>query len=118
MDYWEVRTLAKQYLIPHNYANNGRVFNMFHKKDLVKALIWFIPISVLIFKLPIQFNTKLFWEIIVAFPPAMAILAGYACWIGYILQFSKNRRIYISVRKGDHSVLVYQKFKGKASNQE
>lgn len=107
--------MAKQYLIPHNYSNNGRVFNLFHKKDLAKALIWFVPVSVLIFKLPMGFNTKLFWEVMIAFPPAMAILAGYACWVGYIMQFLKNRRVYYNTRKGENAVFCYQRLKEKTT---
>lgn len=103
--------MARHYLIPHNYSNNGRVFNLFHKKDLAKALIWFVPVSVLIFKLPMGFNTKLFWEVMIAFPPAMAILAGYACWVGYIMQFLKNRRVYYNTRKGETAAFCYQKLK-------
>ena len=103
--------MAKTYFIPHNYHNNGRVFNMFHKKDLIRAIIWWLPVTILVFSLPLSFNTKLVLEIILAFPPALAILAGYSNLIYYMVRFSKNRRIYYKTRRGDKHVFYYQKAK-------
>ena len=103
--------MPKTYLIPHNFTNNGRVFNMFHKRDLIKALLWFIPVTALLFHLPVRLNTKLFCEIIFVFPPVIAILAGYANWIYHIVRFMQNRRVYYHVKEDNGHVFAYQRLK-------
>ena len=73
--------MSKIYRIPHNYTNNGRVFNMFKKRDLKRALIWAAPVTFIIFNLPLSFVSKFSWSIIIVIPPAIAILASYADWL-------------------------------------
>lgn len=105
--------MGKFYLIPHNYKNNGRVFNMFDKKKLTLALVWFIPVVLAIFNLPLSLEDKIFWTILIGFPPAIAILAGYGDLIKYFIIFMRNRRLYYDVKRGGSDEFVYIQYKNK-----
>ena len=102
----------RQYIIPHNYKDNGRVFNMFEQKAFIKALCVFIPISFLVMKLPLTLNVKLFCEILIAFPPTIAILFGFSDWLVWILHHTFTKRIYIY--GGGHLAFSFSKTYAKA----
>jgi len=85
----------KQYIIPHNYKDNGRIFNMFQPKAFMQAIFVFFPLSYIIMNLPFSLNMKLFLVILFAGPPTFAILFGYAEWLGWIIHYSRNKKIYI-----------------------
>jgi hypothetical protein len=84
----------KQYIIPHNYKDNGRVLNLFPAKQLTRALIVAVPLTLLIFNLPLALNAKLFCEVFFVTPPVFAILMGYADWLVWGWRFLGLRKIF------------------------
>ncbi len=103
--------MAKSFLIPHNYTNNGRIFNMFDKKKLTWAVLWFIPSTVAMFFLPLKIEDIIFWWVLISPPPAIAILAGYGDYIRYFILFMANRRIYYDVKRRDANGFLYLQYK-------
>lgn len=85
----------RQYIIPHNYKDNGRIFNMFQPKAFIQAVLIFIPLSFLIMKLPFSINVRLFCVVLFVFPPAFAVLFGYIDWLGWLMHHTLTKRIYI-----------------------
>lgn len=94
----------EDYIIPHNYKDNGRTFNLFDKQLFKAAMWWLIPSTVLLFNLPMKTEYKIFLWIILIVPPTIAILAGVGNWILYIVRYyTKFHRIYYSKIQGGGS---------------
>lgn len=84
-----------QYLIPHNFKNNGRIFNIIEKENLIKALICLIPITFIIFYLtPLRIDNKFFFEVILGGPPVIFFGFGIDKQLLDILKFRKNKKVY------------------------
>lgn len=101
----------KEYIIPHNYKNNGRIFNMFEKKKITRALVWLVPVTFIIFNLPIPLFYKFLFETLFGLPPVLIFLTGFDDIIYDVIVFNKKRKIYYDIERGDSFEYWYQKQK-------
>lgn len=101
--------MAKEYIIPHNYKNNGRIFNILEKKNVTKSLIFVVPVTILIFNLPLTIMIKFLCETIFAIPPVLFFLMGFDEALMDYLVFSKSRRVYYDIERDDNNEYWYQK---------
>lgn len=104
--------MSKEYIIPHNYKDNGRLFNIIEKETIVKAMIWIVPSTVLIFGLlPFSLSTRFFLDVVIGFGPAYLIVMGLDIIIVDYLLFNKNRKIYYDIEKGEDYESYYEQTK-------
>lgn len=114
--------IPKDYQIPHNFKNSGRVFNLIEKNALTKALIWLIPITIIIFKfMPLRIDNKFFVEVIVGFPPVLAFSLGMDLVLMDIMKFNQNRKVYYNIGSEVNKVENHREYQGayeRAKKQE
>lgn len=95
------------YQIPHNFRNNGRIFNIISKEALTKVLIWLIPVTIIIFKFTsLSIDNKFFVAIIIGAPPAMAFAFEMDIVLMDIIKYLRNRKVYYNlgeVKKGENN---------------
>lgn len=90
----------KEYFIPHNFKDNGKILGCFEKRYFYSALCWLIPMFVLLCALPLPFPlteslpTKVFVFIILICPPTLLIAFGYADIVLYLHDFKKQSGVY------------------------
>lgn len=82
------------YMIPHNYKENGRLFNFVERSAAKKALICVAPITAFAFLLPLQISIKLFLWIVLVIPPSLLFLFDMDLLLLDFFRFNQNRRIY------------------------
>lgn len=84
----------KLYRIPHNYKNNGRIFNMFERAQVKKALCVIAPMMILVSMLPASLTIKAFVGVYVVVLPAAIFLfeLDRVVWDMYV--FQHDRHIY------------------------
>lgn len=94
-----------KYVIPHNFTDNGKVLGFIEKESVVSALVWFIPITALVFKfLPVSMDVRIFIFILIVCPPTLLLLIGIGgetCidFLRFASGFLKRRKVYIYERK-------------------
>jgi len=101
----------KNYVIPHNYKNNGRLFNLFEKSKVTRSLIWAVPVTFAIFNLPISLFAKFLAETLAIIPPVLIFLTGFDDLIWDLVIFTKKRKFYYNVERGDSFESWYEKQK-------
>ena len=89
----------REYIIPHNYKDNGRLFNIIERDKAKKALIYTVPVTALFFFLPLDITMTVFFIIIFAAGPAFAIGMGIDDIITDMLKFKRNARVYYDLGK-------------------
>ena len=96
----------KEYLVPHNFKNNGRIMNMFSKKGAAKAAICILLIMIVVKIIKASLFTKAMIAISVGFPICLLALLEIDTLILNILRFYKNRKVYYRyfVKKGEENV--------------
>lgn len=113
---------AKEYQIPHNFKNNGRIFNMIEKEALTKALIWLVPVTIIIFKfIPIDIDDKFLLEILIGMPPVLAFSMGMDVVLIDIVKFNHDRKVYYNLGRGGKKNEDYRNYQGayeRAKRQE
>jgi len=92
--------MKKTYLIPHNYTDNGRIFNMIEKDVAIKALLFLVPVCILVFFLPLSLTLRFIILIVFGVGPAMVFIVGLDLIMLDIISFNKNAKIYYDT-KGD-----------------
>lgn len=91
--------MSKQYFIPRNYKDAGRVFGMFRMRHLIAALLWGVPVTFLFSILPLEalgFKAQLYLWAFLAGLPAGALLMGWGDLIALMMRFHRHKRIYYS----------------------
>jgi hypothetical protein len=88
------------YIIPRNYTDNGRVLGLFESRHTVQAMIFGVPVAMLIWFLPlIPLMVKgVLLGFFVIFP-CMVILTGMGDRVLYIMRHRKNARHYYLSKK-------------------
>ncbi len=87
------------YIIPHNYTDNGKILGMFEKQSVVTAALWCIPMSFIVFKLPLSTDYKIFVFMFLVIPPTIFALVGIGSetlvdFVKFILRFMKRSKVY------------------------
>lgn len=93
------------YIIPHNFTENGKILGFIEKESAVSALVWFVPVTFLNFKLlPFSLDVRIFTFIILVCPPALLLLFGigsetFVNFVRFSFRFLKWRKVYLYERK-------------------
>ncbi|MDD4566108.1 MAG: hypothetical protein PHE79_11625 [Eubacteriales bacterium] len=101
--------MSKEYIVPHNYKNNGRVFNLFEKQKVNRALIIAALAVALSAIVPIPLMWKFMVGTVLVIGPALFILFGFDDLLIDILIYKKFRRIYFDIERGDDYEYWHQK---------
>lgn len=96
----------KEYLIPHNFKNNGRVMNMFTKKGAFKASFCIVILIIFLKLIKVTLFTKAMIFISTGFPICLFALFEIDIFILNVINFYKNRKVYYRYfeKKGDINV--------------
>lgn len=89
----------KQFSIPHNFWDNGRLFNLIDKITFVKLMICIVPLITLLVILPMRFDNKVFFGILLGGPIVFLFAFGWDIRIRDIVKFSQNRKVYYNFGK-------------------
>lgn len=100
--------MKNTYLIPHNYTNNGRIFNMIEKPVAVKALCWLIPACLIIYLAPLNLTLKFALLILIGLGPAMIFVVGLDLIMLDIISFSKNAKVYYDLKEDNDDEYYYE----------
>ncbi|HEX2938372.1 MAG TPA: hypothetical protein VHO66_05570 [Ruminiclostridium sp.] len=90
----------KDYFIPHNFKDNGKIAGIFEKRNFYLALFFFVPaVLLLVFTpLPLPINkailVKVFVFIIVLCPPTILTSLGYSDILFFMHDFNKRKGVY------------------------
>ena len=90
----------KEYFIPHNFKDNGKIFGCFEKRAFYYALCWLIAslILLIIIPLPLPFTqivlVKIFCGIILIAPSTLLIAFGFTDVLFYMYDFQKRAGVY------------------------
>jgi len=87
------------YIIPHNYTDNGKILGMIEKESLITAAIWFLPMTLLVVKLPLSVDNRIYLFMFIVVPPTLFALVGIGSetlvdMLKFILRFTKNSKVY------------------------
>jgi len=85
------------YFIPRNFSDSGRIMGMFEGRHAIQAGIWGVPLSFLIFSIPIlalQFKAVLWGGIVGC--PCMVILSGMLDKLLQRRRFTVEAKLYHS----------------------
>lgn len=85
---------TQRYIIPHNYQNNGRIFNLFEREQVKKALLCIAPITLILWILPIPITVKAFLGVFLVGVPAAIFLFELDRIMMDMFTFFKRRQIY------------------------
>lgn len=110
----------KEFIIPHNYKENGRIFNFFTREAVTKILIVLIPLTIIIFYvLPVSITVKCFLETLLGGFPVAIFATGIDEALINILSFQKNKRIYYDLRweDTDEYQSIYEKLQETGDNE-
>ena len=95
----------KQYIIPHNYKENGKILGMFEKQSAFIAAVLTLSYGYIIFKLPIAFNIRLIlfslilplsWIALTSFTKETAI-----DFLAVVFKWKQYKNIYLYKGRGD-----------------
>lgn len=87
------------YIIPHNYTDNGKILGMIEKESLITAAVWFIPMTLLVFKLPFSVNVRIYMFMFIVIPPTIFALVGIGSetlvdMLKFIIRFMTRSKVY------------------------
>ena len=87
------------YIIPHNYTDNGKILGMIEKESLITAAVWFLPMTLLIMKLPLSVNTRIYLFMFIVVPPTLFALIGIGSetlvdMLKFIFRFMSRSKVY------------------------
>ncbi|MCL2548887.1 MAG: hypothetical protein FWE76_06980 [Symbiobacteriaceae bacterium] len=88
------------YFIPRNFSDNGRVLGLFEGRHVIQAGIWGVPFSILVAIIPwLPLQVKaIIWGAVAGFP-CLIILSGMLDLLTCRIRFSREAKIYHSVRE-------------------
>ena len=85
------------YFIPHNYSENGRIFNMFKKDKVTKTLIWSVPVTLIIlYVIPVSIFFKAMFLVIFVCPVAAFFLLDIDEIAISIISFIAKKKVYFA----------------------
>lgn len=107
------------YLIPHNFKNNGRIMNMFTKKGAIKAGVCVLILMIIISIIKTTLFIKAMIFISVGFPICLLALLEIDTFMLNVLNFYKNRKVYYRYfeKRGEANV-KYRTFYEKEKNRK
>jgi len=87
------------YIIPHNYTDNGKILGMIEKESLITAAVWFLPMTLLVMKLPLSVDNRIYLFMFLVVPPTLFALVGIGSetlvdMLKFIFRFTKNSKVY------------------------
>jgi len=104
----------KQYFIPHNFRDRGRIMGVIYPKDLAIGSAWGLLMMLLLVIIPfVDVTIKLFVWVIIGLFPGFLLIMGMGDRIQAFWNFKNNRRIYYDVERGQEEAYAYSKLKAE-----